>query len=63
MHAAQLDELEAEGEVRENRFVARVPAASRAAIGQSIQLAFDTSKIAVFDADTGVNLTLIGEQT
>jgi len=58
VHAAQLDELEAEGEVRENQFVARIPAASRAAIGQSIELAFDTSKIAVFDADTGVNLTL-----
>ena len=59
VHAAQLDELEAEGEVRENQFVARVPAASRAALGQSIELAFDTSKIAVFDADTGVNLTLL----
>ena len=58
VHAAQLDELEAEGEVRENHFVARVPAASRAAIGQSIELAFDTTKIAVFDADSGVNLTL-----
>ncbi len=58
VHAAQLDELEAEGEVRENHFVARVPAASRAAIGQPIELAFDTTKIAVFDADTGVNLTL-----
>jgi multiple sugar transport system ATP-binding protein len=58
VHAAQLDELEAEGEVRENQFVARIPAASRAAIGQSIELAFDTSKIAVFDADSGVNLTL-----
>ncbi|BBZ40897.1 ABC transporter ATP-binding protein [Mycobacterium conspicuum] len=59
VHAAQLDQLEAEGEVRENQFVARVPAASRAAIGQSVELAFDTSNIAVFDADSGVNLTRV----
>jgi multiple sugar transport system ATP-binding protein len=60
-HAAQLDELaglEGESELREGQFVARVPAASKAAIGQSIELAFDTSKITVFDADSGVNLTL-----
>ena len=57
VHAAQLDELEAEGEVHENQFVARVPAESKAAIGQSIELAFDTTKLAVFDADSGVNLT------
>ena len=58
VHAAQLDELEAEGEVQENQFVARVPAESKAAIGQSIELALDTSKVAVFDADSGVNLTI-----
>ena len=61
VHAAQLDELagmEGESELHQGQFVARVPAASRAAIGQSIELAFDTSKIAVFDADSGVNLTL-----
>jgi multiple sugar transport system ATP-binding protein len=58
VHAAQLDELEAEGEVRENHFVARVSAESKAAIGQSVELAFDTSKLVVFDADSGVNLTL-----
>jgi multiple sugar transport system ATP-binding protein len=58
VHAAQLDELEAEGEVRENQFVARVPAQSRAAIGQSIELACDTAKITVFDAESGVNLTI-----
>ena len=57
VHAAQLDELEAEGEVRENQFVARVSAESKAAIGQSVELAFDTTKLAVFDADSGVNLT------
>jgi multiple sugar transport system ATP-binding protein len=58
VHSAQLDELEAEGEVHENQFVARVPAQSRAVIGQSIELAFDTTKIAVFDAESGVNLTI-----
>jgi multiple sugar transport system ATP-binding protein len=58
VHSAQLDELEAEGEVRENQFVARVPAESNATIGQSIELAFDTTKLAAFDADSGVNLTV-----
>lgn len=58
VHAAQLDDLAAESEVRENEFKARVPTASRAAIGQSIELAFDTSKLAVFDGDSGINLTI-----
>jgi multiple sugar transport system ATP-binding protein len=58
VHSAQLDELEAQGEMRENQFVARVPAESKAAIGQSVELAFDTTKLAVFDADSGVNLTI-----
>jgi multiple sugar transport system ATP-binding protein len=58
VHAAQLDELAAESESHQNQFVARVPAESNAAIGQSIELAFDTTKLAVFDADSGVNLTI-----
>jgi multiple sugar transport system ATP-binding protein len=58
VHSAQLDELEAEGEVHENQFVARVPTESKAAIGQSVELALDTTKVAVFDADSGVNLTI-----
>jgi multiple sugar transport system ATP-binding protein len=58
VHSAQLDELEAEGEVHENQFVARVPAESRAAVGQSLELALDTTKLAVFDGDSGVNLTI-----
>lgn len=58
VHATQLDELEAEGEPHENQFVARVPNESKAAIGQSIELAVDTSKLAVFDADSGANLTI-----
>jgi multiple sugar transport system ATP-binding protein len=60
VHSAQLDELAAESEVVENHFVARVPAESKAAIGQSIELAFDTGKLAVFDADSGTNLTVAG---
>jgi len=58
VHAAQLDELEAEGEVHENQFVARVPAESKAAIGQPIELACDTTKLVLFDADSGANLTI-----
>ena len=58
VHSSQLDELEAEGEVHENQFVARVPAESRATIGQSVELALDVTKLAVFDGDTGVNLTI-----
>lgn len=38
--------------------VARVPGASRVAGGQTIELALDTSKLVVFDADSGVNLTI-----
>ncbi|OBH01360.1 MULTISPECIES: ABC transporter ATP-binding protein [unclassified Mycobacterium] len=58
VHAAQLDELEAEGEMHENQFVARVSAESKATVGQSIELALDTSKVAVFDAESGANLTI-----
>ena len=58
VHAAQLDELEAQREVHENHFVARVLAESKAAIGQPIELALDTTKVAVFDADSGANLTV-----
>jgi multiple sugar transport system ATP-binding protein len=58
VHSAQLDELAAESEAHENQFVARVPAESKAAIGQSVELAFDTGKLAVFDADSGANMTI-----
>lgn len=61
VHSVQLDELaEAEGEsaLHENQFVARVPAESKVAIGQSVELAFDTARLAVFDADSGANLTI-----
>lgn len=58
VHSARLDELAADSEANESQFVARVPAESKAAIGKSIELAFDTSKLTVFDADSGVNLTI-----
>ncbi|MFZ3307373.1 MAG: sn-glycerol-3-phosphate ABC transporter ATP-binding protein UgpC [Mycobacterium sp.] len=54
----ELSELEAESGAVEHEFVARVPAASNAAKGKSLELAFDTLKLAVFDADSGVNLTV-----
>lgn len=61
VHSVQLDELaEVEGEsaLHENQFVARVPAESKVAIGQSVELAFDTARLVVFDADSGANLTI-----
>lgn len=61
VHSVQLDELaEVEGEsaLHENQFVARVPAESKVAIGQSVELAFDSARLAVFDADSGANLTI-----
>ncbi|CKN36817.1 sugar ABC transporter ATP-binding protein [Mycobacterium tuberculosis] len=61
VHSVQLDELaEVEGEsaLHENQFVAGVPAESKVAIGQSVELAFDTARLAVFDADSGANLTI-----
>ncbi len=56
--SVQLEALAAEADAHENQFVARVPTESRAAIGQSIELAFDTTKLAVFDAGSGANLTV-----
>jgi multiple sugar transport system ATP-binding protein len=40
-----------------NRFVARVSADSTATTGQTVELALDTTRLQVFDADSGVNLT------
>jgi len=57
VHSAQLDELAEDSDWHENQFVARVPAESKAHLGQPVELAFDTAKLAVFDADSGVNLT------
>ena len=55
--AAQLAELAADSGVGVNEFVARVSSESRVTTGQQIELAFDTSKLVIFDADTGLNLT------
>jgi multiple sugar transport system ATP-binding protein len=35
-----------------------VPAASKATKGNKFELAFDTSQLAVFDPDSGANLTV-----
>jgi multiple sugar transport system ATP-binding protein len=56
--AAQLAELAAESGAAENQFVARVSAESAVTAGQTVELAFDTSKLTLFDADTGVNLSI-----
>ena len=51
--AAQLAELAAESGVGENQFVARVSAESKVTRARPSELAFDTSKLTLFDADTG----------
>jgi multiple sugar transport system ATP-binding protein len=58
VQSAQLAELAAESGIGENEFVARLSAESKAAVGQTVELAFDTSKLFIFDADSGVNLTI-----
>ena len=55
--SAQLAELAADSGVGHNRYVARVSADSAAATGQTVELALDTTRLQVFDADSGVNLT------
>lgn len=56
--AAQLEELTTESGIGENHYVARVPTESKAVAGQPAELAFDTSKLTLFDADTGANLSI-----
>jgi multiple sugar transport system ATP-binding protein len=56
--AAQLAELAADSGVGENEFVARVSTESRVTPGQTVELALDTTKLVIFDADTGANLTI-----
>jgi multiple sugar transport system ATP-binding protein len=56
--AAQLVELTTESGVADNQFVARVPAESKAVAGQRAELAFDTTKLTLFDATTGANLSI-----
>jgi multiple sugar transport system ATP-binding protein len=55
---SELSELDAESGSAEHEFVARVPAASKAAKGAKLELAFDMTQIAVFDPETGLNLTV-----
>jgi multiple sugar transport system ATP-binding protein len=59
VHSDQLSELDDETGGPEHEFVARVPAASKAAKGKKFELAFDTSQLAVFDPDSGANLTIV----
>lgn len=56
--AEQLAELAAESGAGENEFVARVSNESKAGKGQNVELAFDTSKLMLFDADSGANLSV-----
>ncbi len=46
------------GSSTESELVARVPAASKAAGGEPIELALDPATAVVFDAESGVNLTV-----
>jgi len=52
-----LSELAADSGIGANRYIARVSADSRAVTGQSVELALNTSKMHVFDPETGVNLS------
>ncbi|CAN5409528.1 trehalose ABC transporter ATP-binding protein SugC [soil metagenome] len=61
--AEQLAELAAESGAGENEFVARVSTESKAGKGQTVELAFDTSKLVLFDADTGINLSVPPRET
>src|ERR1700744_3527418 len=58
VHSDQLSELDDETGGPEHEFVARVPAGSKAVKGKKFELAFDTSQLAVFDPDSGANLTI-----
>ena len=56
--AAQLAELAAESGAGQNDFVARVSADSAVTTGQTVELAIDTTKLTLFDADSGANLSI-----
>ncbi len=55
--SAHLDQLATDVEMGESHFVARVSTESKASRGQTVQLVLDTSKITIFDAGSGENLT------
>jgi multiple sugar transport system ATP-binding protein len=54
----QLEQLALESGAGEDEFVARVSTESPVRQGETVKLALDTSKIVVFDAETGANLTI-----
>jgi multiple sugar transport system ATP-binding protein len=56
--SAQLEQLAVESGQGENEFVARVSTESQVRQGGTIQLALDTSKLVIFDGDSGENLTI-----
>ena len=56
--ASQLAELAAESGASLDEFTARVSTESKLAAGQTAQLAFDTAKLTLFDADSGINLSI-----
>ena len=53
-----LAELAAATGIAGDQYVARVSTKSRAAVGQTVDLALDTARVVVFDADSGANLTV-----
>ncbi|MCX2714863.1 ABC transporter ATP-binding protein [Mycolicibacterium sp. J2] len=59
--SAQLAQLAADSGAGVNEFVARVSAASEVRTGQKAELALDTSKLVIFDAATGANLSIAAE--
>ena len=56
--SALLEQLAVESGQGENEFVARVSTESQVRQGGTIQLALDTSKLVIFDGDSGENLTI-----
>ncbi|BBY14714.1 ABC transporter ATP-binding protein [Mycolicibacterium litorale] len=59
----QLAQLAVESGQGENEFVARVSTESPVRQGDTINLALDTSKLVIFDADSGQNLTIPDEKS
>ncbi|MGE2717489.1 ABC transporter ATP-binding protein [Mycolicibacterium litorale] len=59
----QLAQLAVESGQGENEFVARVSTESPVRQGDTINLALDTSKLVIFDADSGENLTIPDEKS
>ena len=56
--ADQLAELAEESGPSENLFVARISADSTATTGSKVRLVIDPAKLALFDAATGVNVSI-----